>query len=63
MGDMQRQILCDPQTSGGLLVAVTPEGEEKFLQVAASHGFQLTAIGELVARNFAQSDAPLIQVI
>jgi selenide,water dikinase len=49
MSDMQRLILCDPQTSGGLLVAVTPEGEDRFLSVAAAEGFQLQAIGELRA--------------
>lgn len=49
MSDVQRLILCDPQTSGGLLVAVTPEGEDKFLTVAAAEGFQLQAIGELKA--------------
>ena len=47
MSDLQRQILCDPQTSGGLLVAVSPEGEANFLQVAEKAGFQLDVIGEL----------------
>ena len=28
--DAQRALLCDPQTSGGLLVAVAPDGLEKF---------------------------------
>ncbi|MDH5258817.1 MAG: selenide, water dikinase SelD, partial [Gammaproteobacteria bacterium] len=32
MSDLQQQILCDPQTSGGLLVAVSPDGEEEFLR-------------------------------
>ena len=49
MSDLQRQILCDPQTSGGLLVAVTAEGEENFLRLAAAEGFHLNAIGELKA--------------
>jgi len=47
MGEVQRQILCDPQTSGGLLVAVSPEGEAEFLAVAQAHDLQLEAIGEL----------------
>ncbi len=47
MGDIQRQILCDPQTSGGLLVAVDPDGEAEFLALAAEHGLQLQCIGEL----------------
>ena len=47
MTDVQRQILCDPQTSGGLLVAVTPAGEAEFLALATAQGFQLNSIGEL----------------
>jgi selenide,water dikinase len=47
----QQQLLCDPQTSGGLLVAVTPEGEADFLRVATEAGLQLAPIGELVARG------------
>ena len=43
-------LLCDPQTSGGLLVAVAPEGEAEFLAVAAELGLQLAPIGELVER-------------
>ena len=61
MDEIQRQILCDPQTSGGLLVAVTPEGETEFLALARKQGFELTAIGELVTADNMQ-DAPLIVV-
>ena len=49
--DAQRDLLCDPQTSGGLLVAVTPEGEAEFLAVAAELGLTLASIGQLVARQ------------
>jgi len=41
-------LLCDPQTSGGLLVAVAPEGEAEFLAVAGECGLALQPIGELV---------------
>lgn len=47
MSERQRMILCDPQTSGGLLVAVVPEGEAEFLAVAEGLNLSLQAIGEL----------------
>lgn len=43
--------LCDPQTSGGLLVAVEPAGEAEFLAVAAKLGLQLTPVGELIEQG------------
>jgi selenide,water dikinase len=60
MNDLQQQILCDPQTSGGLLVAVTPEGEKVFQEIAGQHGLQLEPIGQLVTHKLGQ---PLITVI
>ena len=51
MGEMPeawRNLLCDPQTSGGLLLAVTPEAEADVQATAAEFGITLTAIGELV---------------
>ncbi len=47
MSDTHRQILCDPQTSGGLLVAVTPDAEATFQDITHSAGLSLTAMGEL----------------
>lgn len=44
----QKTILCDPQTSGGLLVAVKAEGKEAFEALCLSHGLNLQSIGELV---------------
>ncbi|MNR40589.1 Selenide, water dikinase [compost metagenome] len=49
--ELHKRVLCDPQTSGGLLVAVTPEGNEQFLAVAAELGLDLAPIGELVERQ------------
>ena len=43
-----QQILCDPQTSGGLLVAVTPEAEGEFEAVTRQAGLSLSAIGQLI---------------
>lgn len=47
MTEMQRQILCDPQTSGGLLIAVKEDGIAEFLQQATEIGLELNCIGEL----------------
>ena len=51
LSEDQKHVLCDPQTSGGLLVAVTPEGEAAFLDVAKRAGLELQAIGQLVAQQ------------
>jgi len=45
--DEQRQWLCDPQTSGGLLVCVAPEGREAAQAIFRQHGLALTAFGTL----------------
>ncbi|MBO3272759.1 selenide, water dikinase SelD [Hymenobacter defluvii] len=47
ISDEQRQWLCDPQTSGGLLVCVAPEGREKVQAIFQRHGLQLTPFGTL----------------
>lgn len=47
----QQQLLCDPQTSGGLLVAVAPDGEDDFLAIARELGLYLAPIGEMVSRR------------
>jgi selenide,water dikinase len=49
--ELHKLLLCDPQTSGGLLVAVAPEGEAEFLATAAELGLRLAPIGELVERQ------------
>ncbi|MFA5549470.1 MAG: selenide, water dikinase SelD [Porticoccaceae bacterium] len=49
LAEPQKLLLCDPQTSGGLLVAVTPQGEQAFLASARAQGLDLAPIGELVA--------------
>jgi len=42
--DWQRDLLCDPQTSGGLLVAVAPDGVEPILARVREAGFGRAAI-------------------
>jgi selenide, water dikinase len=44
-----RNILCDPQTSGGLLVAVDPARREDFLRVAERRNRRLTPFGTMAA--------------
>ncbi len=51
LAEEQKLLLCDPQTSGGLLVAVEPAAEAEFLAVAAQQGLELAVIGELVERQ------------
>ena len=48
--DWTRKLLTDPQTSGGLLVACTPQAEREVLKVFAERGFpEARTIGRLVA--------------
>lgn len=49
--ELHKLLLCDPQTSGGLLVAVEPAGEAQFLATARELGMDLAPIGELVGRQ------------
>lgn len=48
LSDTQTGILCDPQTSGGLLAAVKPEAVADFKAIAARHGLALEPIGRTV---------------
>ena len=58
LDEMQKAIVCDPQTSGGLLVAVDPSAEPAFMAITRKAGLDLTAFGELVAYE----NGPRIQV-
>jgi len=49
--EMQKTILADPQTSGGLLVSVDEGKEQEFESVAASHGHILKPFGRLVSKK------------
>ncbi len=49
--DYKRQILADPQTSGGLLVAVEAAHIAEFQAVAAAEGFALQAFGFFVEKQ------------
>jgi len=49
ISDTNRALLCDPQTSGGLLVAVSPEDPGEFEHRVRDEGLELNCIGELLA--------------
>src|SRR2546430_5687069 len=50
-------LLCDPQTSGGLLIACTPEGAPEAMRIFRRHGCaHAAAIGAITG------DAPLVRV-
>jgi selenide,water dikinase len=49
--ERQKHLLCDPQTSGGLLVAVKPGGRDKFLATAKEHNLNPQPFGILTKRG------------
>lgn len=58
--DEQKAILCDPQTSGGLLVAVQPQAVEKIQHIAKTKNVALYRIGKLLETT---PNSPLITVL
>ncbi|HBO22948.1 MAG TPA: selenide, water dikinase SelD [Providencia sp.] len=60
MTDLQRKLLCDPQTSGGLLIAVKPTEIAKIKDIAQQQGVLLQSIGKLLPHR---DNGPLIEVI
>lgn len=48
LSDEQRALFCDPQTSGGLLIAVQPEHAQELEQVLSAAGVYAQSIGELI---------------
>lgn len=47
LNEEQKAILCDPQTSGGLLVAVEPNSVQTVIEIAKGAGIDLYEVGEL----------------
>jgi selenide, water dikinase len=58
MSEVQQQLLCDPQTSGGLLLAVEPAAILQVQDLLMSNGLQLEPIGHLLQRQA----GPFVQV-
>jgi selenide,water dikinase len=51
MSENQKALLCDPQTSGGLLIAVTPEGIPEVEAIALKEGFPLYRLGKMARKD------------
>ncbi|HAW93502.1 MULTISPECIES: selenide, water dikinase SelD [unclassified Arsukibacterium] len=51
LNEAQQAILCDPQTSGGLLLAVSPQAEAAFRDLALAYDLILEPIGELTSQG------------
>ncbi|MBK7107597.1 MAG: selenide, water dikinase SelD [Chitinophagales bacterium] len=47
----KKHILCDPQTSGGLLVAIAQGYESDFEKLAKENKMQLTTFGKLISKS------------
>lgn len=50
-----RDLLCDPQTSGGLLLAVRDDAQQAVVGIAERYGIQLNVIGELHKKQVGQA--------
>ena len=50
ISDVQKAILCDPQTSGGLLIAVDPDQKSHFLKIINKRGIETEPIGRLIKK-------------
>lgn len=51
MTEEQKYILCDAQTSGGLLVIVKKDSVPQFLEVTSGEGLSLKPIGETTKKQ------------
>jgi len=47
--DRQKWLLADPQTSGGLLCAVSPDKAADFIEICAEHGHPVNPLGEMIS--------------
>lgn len=57
-----RQLLCDPQTSGGLLVMVKQTEREAFQDLCLTHGLALAPIGQTQVKA-RSAQGPWVEVI
>lgn len=48
LSDIEKSIICDPQTSGGLLVSVSKDGLQDFLELTRLNNLDLKPIGKIL---------------
>lgn len=60
MNEEQKALLCDPQTSGGLLIAVSNSHEAELLALLGKEGLPTQCIGHLAPQTESQ---PLVELI
>jgi selenide, water dikinase len=58
VAEESRAILFDPQTSGGLLVAIAPESEKTALDCFSGHGIKAARVGRVLKKM-----SPLLRVV
>ena len=51
LSNLERSIICDPQTSGGLLVSVSNEALGEFEKLMELNGLNLNPIGKITKKN------------
>lgn len=51
VNDEQKAILCDPQTSGGLLISVSATHEAELIELLATNNINPISIGQLVKKT------------
>ncbi|PKH01559.1 selenide, water dikinase SelD [Psychromonas sp. MB-3u-54] len=55
ISELQKTILCDPQTSGGLLISVSPSSAEILMETAKNSGVKLFQIGKIESASAQQT--------
>ena len=48
LSEIEKSIICDPQTSGGLLVSVSDEGLKDFIDLMRLNALDLQPIGKIL---------------
>lgn len=46
--EIMRNVLCDPQTSGGLLIAISPDAEDEFTSILAEEAAIAYPVGRVI---------------